>query len=112
VTSSTLTSRTTIRRRVRPIAPGQILSELYLRPHKVSIARFAEAAGVSRKHMSAIVNGRAAITAEAATRIALVLGTTPQYWLNLQNAVDLYDANGKLRRVVRKPQVLAAFHPQ
>jgi antitoxin HigA-1 len=111
VTSSTSILRTTIKRRVRPVIPGRILVELYLHPREVSIARFAEAAGVSRKHMSAIVNGRAAITAEVATRIALVLGTTPQYWLNLQNAVDLYDAGTKLRKGDRKPHTLAAFHP-
>jgi len=65
--------------------------------------------------MSAIVNERAGITAETAARIALVLGTTAQYWLNLQNAVDLYDANAKLRRGVRRPHPLAAFkddHPE
>ena len=70
----------------RPSLPGEILAELYLAPHEISIARFAEACGVTRKHMSAIVNGHAAITAEMATRMAAVLGTTAQYWLNLQNA--------------------------
>ena len=76
----------------RPTSPGEILRELYLDPRGVSVARFAEAVGVTRKHMSNVVNGHAAITAELATRIAEVLGTTPEYWLNLQNAVDLYDA--------------------
>src|SRR5690348_16762565 len=67
----------------RPTAPGEILAELYLTPRRVPIAKFAEACGLTRKHMSAIVNGRAAITAETATRIAAVLGTTAHYWLNL-----------------------------
>ena len=80
----------------RPSLPGEILAELYLAPHEISIARFAEACGVTRKHMSAIVNGHAAITAEMAARMAAVLGTTAQYWLNLQNAVDLYDAQERL----------------
>src|SRR5256885_1667356 len=76
----------------RPTAPGKILRELYLAPHGVTATEFAEAAGVSRKHMSGIINGHVTITAEAAARIAEVLGTTAQYWLNLQNAVDLFDA--------------------
>jgi addiction module HigA family antidote len=80
------------------------LADLYLRPHRISIAKFAEAAGVTRKHMSAIVNGRAAITAETATRVAKVLGTTAQYWLNLQNAVDLYDAGARLKGATRQPK--------
>lgn len=93
----------------RPTAPGTILAELYLTPRGVSIAKFAEACGLTRKHMSAIINGRAAITADTATRIAAVLGTTAQYWLNLQNAVDLYDAEARLRQAVRKPRPMAAF---
>lgn len=89
---------TSSKRTRRPRLPGEILAELYLAPHEISIAKFAEACGVTRKHMSAIVNGRAAITAEMATRIAAALGTTPQYWLNLQNAVDFHDAAAPSRR--------------
>jgi len=97
------------RRTRRPSLPGEILVELYLTPHHVSIAKFAEAVGVTRKHMSAIVNGRAAITADTATRIAVVLGTTAQYWLNLQNAVDLYDAQERLAESKLRPQLMPAF---
>ena len=93
----------------RPTAPGEILIELYLAPREVSIAKFADAAGVTRKHMSAIINGRAAITADGATRIARVLGTTAQFWLNLQNAVDLYDAAVTVARSERQPRPLDAF---
>jgi antitoxin HigA-1 len=93
----------------RPTMPGVILAELYLTPRGVSIAKFAEACGLTRKHMSAIVNGRAAITADTATRIAAVLGTAAQYWLNLQNAVDLYDAETRLGAAARKPRPMAAF---
>ncbi len=97
------------RRKRRPSSPGEILAELYLAPRHISIARFAEAVGVSRKHMSAIVNGRAAITADTATRIALVLGTTAQFWLNLQNAVDMHDAQQRLTESRSKPHPMPAF---
>jgi antitoxin HigA-1 len=96
-------------RKKRASLPGEILVELYLAPHRISIAKFAEAVGVSRKHMSAIVNGRAAITADTATKLALVLGTTAQFWLNLQNAVDLYDARQRLAASEPKPQLMSAF---
>jgi addiction module HigA family antidote len=98
-----------MKRERRPTTPGEILAGLFLRPRKVSIAKFAEAAGVTRKHMSAIVNGRAAITAETATRIATVLGTSAQVWLNLQNAIDLHDAEKKLRRGENRPKRLPIF---
>jgi antitoxin HigA-1 len=93
----------------RPSMPGEILAELYLAPHEISIAKFAGACGVTRKHMSGIVNGRAAITAEMATRMAAVLGTTAQYWLNLQNAVDLYDAQERLAASEYRPQLMPVF---
>jgi addiction module HigA family antidote len=89
--------------------PGEILVELYLAPHKISIAAFAEACGVSRKHMSGIVNGHVSITAEMAARLAVALGTTAQYWLNLQNAVDLYDAEKHLVESDQQPQLMPAF---
>lgn len=93
----------------RPTSPGEILVELYLAPHEISIAAFADACGVSRKHMSGIINGHVAITAEMATRIAAALGTSAQYWLNLQNAVDLYDAQLRLTANHARPQLMPAF---
>ncbi|MFI5024674.1 MAG: HigA family addiction module antitoxin [Alphaproteobacteria bacterium] len=99
------------RKRIRrPTLPGEILAELYLRPYRVSIAKFAEAAGLSRKHVSALIHGRSAMTAATATRIAAVLGTTAQFWLNMQAAVDLYDADESLRHSERKPRRLPVFN--
>ena len=81
----------------RPTHPGIILRNHYLQPRSVSVAELARATGLSRKHISAIVNGNTAITPESAVRIAKVLGTTPELWLNLQNAVTLHDVCKKLR---------------
>jgi addiction module HigA family antidote len=93
----------------RPSAPGEILRELYLTPHGVSVAAFARAAGVTTKHMSQIVNGHVTVKATMASRIAAVLGTTPQYWLNLQDAVDLYDARESLRNAKKQPHRMPVF---
>jgi plasmid maintenance system antidote protein VapI len=52
---------------------------------------------VTRRHLDRIVDGRARITAGTAARIAAALGaTTPEYWLNLQNAVEVYDTQRRL----------------
>ena len=80
----------------RPTTPGEILREHYLRPRGLSVAELARAVDHSYKHMSQVVNGRAAIEARLACKLAAVLGTTPEFWLNLQNAVDLWDARQAL----------------
>ena len=80
----------------RPTAPGRILAEHYLKPRELSVTQFADTVGVTRKHISNIVHGKATITPATAVRFAKVLDTTPEFWLNLQNAVDLHDEQKKL----------------
>ena len=46
---------------------------------------------------------------DTATKMAVVLGTTAQFWLNLQNAVDLHDARQRLAESGSKPQLMPAF---
>jgi antitoxin HigA-1 len=72
----------------RPTPPSVILQELYLGPRDISLASFANAVGVTREHMSDVVNGHIGITAELAIGIAKALNTTPEFWFNLQAAVD------------------------
>lgn len=64
----------------------------YLQPRGVTITAFAAAVGMSRKHMSAIVNGHVRMEPEVAARMAKVLNTTTEFWINLQAAVDAFDA--------------------
>jgi len=81
----------------RPTLPGEILYEHFLKMRKITIVDFSSAIDCSRKHLSNIIHGRARIEAELATRISEALETTPQFWLNLQNAVDLWDAKQKIK---------------
>lgn len=81
----------------KPTQPGTILAKHYLEPREITIVAFAEAVGRSRKHISDIIHGRARIDAIMAERIAKVLDTTTQFWINLQNAVDIYEAEQKNR---------------
>ncbi len=101
-----------IERNRRPTPPGEILKAHYLEPRGLTITRYAELTELSRKHISGIVNARPGvrITAETAVRFAKVLGTTDRFWMNLQNAVDLYDEQRKLARwkPAEAPAALAA----
>lgn len=76
----------------RPSRPGDILKELYLAPLDLSASAFAAHIGVSRKTISAICNGRAAISVDMALRLSRAFGTTPDLWLNLQQKNDLWNA--------------------
>ena len=84
-------------RKRRPATPGEILKEHYLAPRNISVSAFARAVGCSRKHMSDIVHSRSRFEAHLAARVARVLDTTAQLWLNLQTAVDVYDAEQELK---------------
>lgn len=78
-----------------PPHPGEIIKELCLEPLGLSVTRAAEALGVSRKTLSAILNGRAGISPEMALRLSLAFDTTAESWLNQQTQYDLWLARQK-----------------
>ena len=79
-----------------PPHPGEILRELCLEPLDVTVTAAAEALGVSRKTISAILNGRAGISPEMAIRLAKAFDTTPESWMNQQMQYDLWHAKNSL----------------
>ncbi|MEO3433006.1 HigA family addiction module antitoxin [Inquilinus sp. CAU 1745] len=81
----------------RPTPPGTILTEMYLKPREVSLTAFAGAIGISRKHMSQIVNGHVRLEPEIAARIGKVLGTSAELWINLQARLDAYEAHQSVK---------------
>ena len=84
-----------------PAHPGEILRELYLAPLGVTITQAATALGVSRKHVSAIVNGRTPVTPDMALRLAAVFATDPELWVNMQAQYDLWAVSKKTRPKVK-----------
>ena len=79
-----------------PSHPGEVLRELCLEPLDLSVTRAAEALGVSRKTLSAIVNGRGGISPEMAIRLSKAFGTSAESWLNQQVQFDLWVAEQTL----------------
>ena len=78
----------TRRRKLPPIHPGDLLKDELQEIH-VSLNELARALRVPMNRISAIVGGKRSITVDTAMRLAPYFGTSPQYWLNLQNAHDL-----------------------
>lgn len=74
---------------MRPVHPGEILSEEFLRPLDLSANRLAGAINVPANRISEIVAERRNVTADTALRLAKAFGTTPEFWLNLQQTYEL-----------------------
>jgi antitoxin HigA-1 len=73
-----------------PPHPGEVLKELCIEPLNLTVTETAEALGVSRKTLSAILNGRSGISPEMAIRLGKAFGTSPESWLNQQMQYDLW----------------------
>jgi antitoxin HigA-1 len=82
-----------------PPHPGEVLRELCLEPLELTVTEAAAALGVSRKTLSAIVNGRAGISPEMALRLSIAFDTTPESWLNQQSQYDLWVARQQLPKM-------------
>lgn len=82
-----------------PPHPGEIIKSLCLEPLKVTITEAARVLGVSRKTLSAIVNGRASITPEMAVRLSIAFATSSESWLNQQAQYDLWHAEQSRSRL-------------
>src|SRR5262245_34360516 len=75
--------------RLDPIHPGEILREEFMKPHGVSINRLARDLVVPPGRISAIVNGKRAITADTALRLGRYFDVSPEVWIGLQADYDL-----------------------
>ena len=89
-----------------PPHPGEILKTLCLEPLGLTVTAAAEALGVSRKTLSAILNGRAGISPEMAVRLSIAFGTTAESWLNQQTQYDLWHAE-QFRKELRVTRLAA-----
>lgn len=90
-----------------PPHPGEVLRELCLEPLGLTVTDAARALGVSRKTLSAILNGRAGISPEMAVRLSLAFDTTAESWMNQQVQYDLWHAE-RDRRKLRVSRLSAA----
>jgi addiction module HigA family antidote len=86
----------------RPIHPGEMLREDFLPEYRLSVAALAEAAGVSRQSVNELLRERRAVSPEMAIRLGRLFGNSPEFWLNAQRSVDLWDAAQRLKGDVNR----------
>jgi addiction module HigA family antidote len=80
----------------KPSHPGEILLEEFLRPLEMSQVELAEKMGVPVQRINTLINGKRDMTAMTAILLARVLKTSSEFWMNLQVACDLYEAQKSL----------------
>ena len=75
-----------------PMHPGELLREEYMAELGLSVAGLAERLGVSRQTVNEIVREKRSLSPDMCLRLARLFGTTPQFWMNMQEKVDLWDS--------------------
>lgn len=79
-----------------PTPPGEILLEEFLRPLGMSQVEAAQRMGIPLNRLNEVIRGKRGMTADTALRLARLLNTSPEFWMNLQTASELYRATHAL----------------
>jgi antitoxin HigA-1 len=87
-------------KKLKPMHPGEVLREEFLRPLRLSAGALAKACGLPRTRIERIAGEQTGITADTALRLAKALGTTAQLWLNLQTDYDVQIARRDLGKTL------------
>ncbi len=93
--------------KIKPVTPGEILLEEFLKPLEISQNSLARNLGVPPRRINEIVLGKRSITADSALRLGRYFQTSPEFWINLQSHYDLEIVTKKLgKRLKREVQIL------
>jgi len=88
-----------LQHRRKPTSPGEILREEYLKPLAITQKALADHLGCDYKVINRIVNEQASVTPDMAIRLASAFETTPNFWLNAQTALDLWNSKTPRSRI-------------
>jgi addiction module HigA family antidote len=91
----------------RPTHPGEMLREDFLPDYGLTASGLANSIGVSRQSVNELLRGRRAVSPAMALRLGKLFGNSPEFWLNAQRAVDLWDAAQTIKKDVAGIKTLA-----
>lgn len=100
-------NRTRMKR--RPTHPGEMLREDFLPDYSLTTSSLAKAIGVSRQSINELLRERRRVSPEMALRLARLFGNSPEFWLNAQRAVDLWDAAQAIQQDVARIQPITTI---
>lgn len=88
----------------RPTTPGEMLRHEFMEPMGLTQQALADALGIDRPDLNAILNDRRSITVKMALRLQRVLGVPARFWMNVQQTLDLWDAihDPETRREIKR----------
>ncbi|MFH0812943.1 MAG: HigA family addiction module antitoxin [Pseudomonadota bacterium] len=97
------------RRKTKPTHPGEMLREDFLPEYGLTVTKLAEVLGVSRQTMNELLRERRSISPIMALRLSRLFGNTPEFWLNAQRAVDLWEAEQSYKKEIENIQPIHAI---
>jgi addiction module HigA family antidote len=103
-----MTIKNSKRREISPTHPGEMLREDFLPDYGLTATRLARAMGVSRQTVNELLRERRRVSPATALRLSKLFGNTPEFWLNAQRAVDLWEAENSYRAEISRIEPLQA----
>ena len=88
------------------IHPGEILLEEFLKPMDITAYRLSKSIGIPQTRTSQIIKGKRGITADTALRLSKYFGTSPKFWMGLQDDYDLEEQTNKLDAELKQIETL------
>ena len=79
------------------VHPGEILLEEFLKPMEITAYRLSKSIGIPQTRTSQIIKCKRGITADTALRLSKYFGTSPKFWLGLQDDYDLEEQTTNLK---------------
>jgi antitoxin HigA-1 len=100
--------KNTGRRAIKPTHPGEMLREDFMTDYRLTVASLAKSLGTTRQTVNELLRERRAVTSAMALKLARLFGNTPEFWLNAQRAVDLWEAQKQYAAVIKQITPLRA----
>jgi addiction module HigA family antidote len=98
----------TIKRKIPPTHPGEMLREDFMPDFELTTASLAKSLGVSRQTVNELLRERRSITPAMALRLSRLFGNSPEFWLNVQHARDLWESEKQIQEELTKIRPLNA----
>ena len=95
-------------REIPPTHPGEMLREDFLPDYNLTTTSLANALGVSRQTINELLRERRAITPIMALRLSRLFGNSPEFWLNVQHARDLWESEQRFKKELKQIHPLNA----